>query len=136
VVANVEGLYALELHISFPNSVTQVIDADPSVPGVQLRDGDIFSGFDAYNVQNSADNLYGRIDYIRLVAGSEAGKDGGGTIAVIPLRGVTMGQGAMAFVEVVLCKRDGTSIFATYRDSRVNVGMSRHQPMKARQGEI
>jgi len=125
VIENVQGLYALELRISFPYSLTQVIDADPSVPGVQLRDGDIFNGFHAYNVQNSADNTLGQIEYIRLVAGSEVGKDGGGIIATIPLMGVATGQGVMAFVEVVLCTQDGVSIFATCWDSRVNVTSAR-----------
>jgi len=121
MVENVEGLYAVELRISFPSGLTQVIDADPSVPGVQLRDGDIFTGFDSYTIQNSANNTYGQIEYIRSVTGSELGKDGGGIIATIPLQGVAAGQGAMAFVEVVLCEREGISILATYRDSQVDI---------------
>jgi len=36
---------------------------------------------------------------------------------------VAAGQGVMAFVEVVLCERDGTSISATYRDSLVNIAV-------------
>jgi hypothetical protein len=128
MVENVEGLYALEIRISFPNSLAQVVDADPGVPGVQIRDGDIFSGFHAYTIQNSADNATGRIEYIRSIAGSDRGRDGSGIIATIPLRGVAAGQGVMAFVEVVLCERDGTSISATYRDSRVNITVQGSTP--------
>jgi len=121
VIENVKGLYALELYISFPYTLTQVVDMDPNVPGVQLRDGDVFSGFDAYTVQNDADNVNGRIVYIRLVAGSEMGKDGGGVIATLSLKGVAVGQGTLAFVDAALCTRDGTSILASYRDSWVSI---------------
>ena len=128
MVENVEGLYALEIRISFPNSLAQVVDADPGVPGVQIRDGDIFSGFHSYTIQNSADNTNGQIEYIHTITGSDHGKDGGGIIATISLQGVAQGQGVMAFVEVVLCERDGTSISATYRDSRVNITVQGSTP--------
>ena len=123
VVENVEDLYAVELRVSFPSSLIQVIDADSSVPGVQIRDGDIFSGFHAYTIKNGVNNTTGQIEYIRSVAGSRVGKDGGGVIAIISLQGVTAGRGVMAFIEVVLCEQDGTDIPADYRNNRSDINV-------------
>jgi len=110
VVEDIDGLYAIEIRISYPNGLVNVVDADPGEPGVQIVDGNIFDGFDTYTIQNSADNSTGVIEYIVSITASTTGKTGSGTIATIPLHGVTLGEAVMSFVEVVLCERDGTSI--------------------------
>jgi hypothetical protein len=121
VVDSVEGLFAVEIRVAFPSTLAQVVDADPSVSGVQIRPGNIFAGLDTFTVQNSVNNSLGQIEYIVSVVGSEVGKDGGGVIATIPLRGVAGGSGVMSFIEVILCERDGTGIPTTYRDSQLNI---------------
>ena len=110
LVENIDGLYAVEMRISFPNNLVNVVDAGPTVPGVQVAPGDIFAGFDTYTIQNSVDNATGVIEYIVSITASTTGKSGSGVIATIPLQGVALGDAVMSFIEVVLCERDGTSI--------------------------
>ena len=107
---NLEGVYAVEIRVSFPNSLVQVVDSDPGVTGVQIRDGDIFSGFDTYLIQNSADNSTGIIEYIISITGSQVGMSGNAFIATIPFESLAIGSAVMSFIEVLLCERDGTSI--------------------------
>jgi hypothetical protein len=110
VVEGIEGLYAVEVRISFPNTLVQVVDADAVAAGIQVQAGDIFGGFDTYVVQNRADNATGVIEYIVSITGSQVGASGGGTLLSIPLLGQAAGNAVLSFIEVVLCERDGTSI--------------------------
>jgi hypothetical protein len=121
VVENVTGLYAVELRVAFPNGLAQVVDANPSLPGVQIRDGNIFAGYDTYPIQNTANNSTGRIEYILSVTGSETGMTGSGIIASIPLQGLHLGNAAMSFVEVILAERDGTRISAVMNGGQVSL---------------
>jgi hypothetical protein len=120
-VDNVQGLYAVELRIAFPNSLVQVIDADATEPGVQIRRGNLFDEFDTYLIQNRAENAAGQIEYIISITGSQVGKSGSGIIATIPLQGVAGGDAVMSFVEVVLAERDGTSIPYTFVSRHVDI---------------
>jgi hypothetical protein len=113
VVEGIEGLYAVEVRVSFPSTLVQVVDADPIAAGTQVQAGDIFDGFDTYSVQNRANNTTGAIEYIVSITGSEVGANGGGTLLSIPLQGLVAGNAVLSFVEVVLCERDGTSIPVT-----------------------
>lgn len=110
VVENIQGLYAIEMRIAFPNSLVQVVDADPSVPGVQIQDGSVFDGFDTYPIQNSVDNSTGLIEYIISITGSDTGMVGSGVLATIPLHSAGLGNAVLSFVEIILCERDGTRI--------------------------
>jgi hypothetical protein len=123
VVEDIQGLYAVEMRISFPSNLVAVQDADPAVPGIQIARGNIFDGFDTYPIQNSADNSTGRIEYILSITGSRTGKSGSGIIATIPLQGLLAGDAVMAFVEIVLCERDGTSIQVDLGTGQVDVGV-------------
>jgi hypothetical protein len=120
-VDNVQGLYAVELRIAFPNSLVQVIDADATEPGVQIQRGDLFDEFDTYLIQNRAENTAGLIEYIISITGSQVGKSGSGIIATIPLQGIVGGDAVMSFVEVVLAERDGTSIPYTFVSNQVDI---------------
>ncbi|MCD6518678.1 MAG: DNRLRE domain-containing protein [Anaerolineae bacterium] len=121
VVENVVGLYAIELRMSFPNTLVQVIDADPTVPGVQIQPGNVFDGFDTYVIQNNVDNSTGVIEYIISITGSEVGFTGDAVIATISLDPLALGDAVMSFVEVVLCERDGTSIPVVLGDGQADV---------------
>ncbi len=120
-VDNVQGLYAVELRIAFPNSLVQVIDADAAEPGVQIQSGDLFEEFDTYLIQNRAENTAGLIEYVVSITGSQVGKSGSGIIATIPLQGMVGGDAVMSFVEVVLAERDGTSIPYIFVSNHVDI---------------
>ena len=121
VVENIEGLYAIEMRISFPNYLVAVMDADGAVPGIQIQGGNMFDGFDTYLIQNSADNGSGVIEYIISITGSDTGMSGGGTIATISFESVSLGSAVMSFTELVLCERDGTSIPVDFTPGQVVV---------------
>ncbi|MBC7234666.1 MAG: DNRLRE domain-containing protein [Chloroflexi bacterium] len=121
MVDNVQGLYAVELRVSFPNSLVHVVDADSAQLGTQIQPGDIFAGFDTYVIQNRADNATGLVEYIVSITGSLVGKTGSGTIATIPLQGLVEGEAVMSFVEVILAERDGTSIDFSYASTYVDI---------------
>jgi len=121
VVENIEGLYAIELRLSFPQDLVQVVDADPGIPGIQVGDGDIFDGFDKYTILNDADNGTGVIKYIVSIAGSSVGKNGSGVITTITLQSLALGSAQMSFEEVIFCERDGTSIPADLVEEEIDV---------------
>jgi len=126
MVENVEGLYAVEVRIAFPNSLAQVVDADPTVPDVQIQPGDIFSGFETYLIQNNANNATGFIEYIISITASTVGKNGSGIIATIPLQGLAIGHATLSFIEVILCEQDGTSIPVNLGTGQTDVDVVTH----------
>lgn len=109
-VDNVVDLHAVQLRITFPNGLVQVQDADPAIPGTQIRDGNIFDGLSTFTIINNADNARGVIEYTRSVNGNVAHADGSGVIAYIPFSAVALGDGTVAFVEAILLDPDGREV--------------------------
>lgn len=131
VVENVSDLYGAKVRISFPHNLAQVVDADAGMAGIQIAPGDLFDGFPTYTVLNGADNTRGSIEYIVSMMGVAGGvgsipaspgaKSGSGVLATIAFTAASpaAGSGMLAFAEVVLAERDGTSI--SYEDGQATI---------------
>lgn len=121
-VEGVTDLYGAEVHISFSPGVVQVVDADGNGGnGIQVAAGDLFSGKNAFNALNAANNSTGVIDYAISLLGEPAGVTGAGNLLSITFRGAGQGLSAVAFVSVMLASRVGGQITATSANGAITV---------------
>jgi len=123
VIENAVGLYAAEIHISFPAHLVQVQDAYPGVEGIQISPGNFFNGFDTYTIQNRVDSGANLIEYIVSITGSPVGVTGQGTLATISLFGQSPDTAMISFEEVILCERNGTSMMVHLPNEQVTVSV-------------
>lgn len=120
-VDGVEGLFAVELHLTYNSSILDVLDAGVE-PGIQIGAGDIFSGLPWHVDVNQVSEPAGTIDYVfSLDSGSADTAAGSGSLARIDFAGLQPGASAVAYVEAILARRGGQSIEHVLTDGVVRV---------------
>jgi hypothetical protein len=67
----VTGLYGLQYKVLFNPQVLQVLDADPSMDGVQIGGSELFQGYGKFET-NAVDNATGVITYVVTLVGEHA----------------------------------------------------------------
>jgi len=119
VVEDVISLCGAELHLTFDPVLLEVVDADPSTPGVQIQAG-TFPSPDLV-VQNSVDQVAGEIDFVTAQMPLREPVSGSGVLATITFRGKATGTFPLIFANVVLTTRNGEHIPATTQIGQVAV---------------
>jgi hypothetical protein len=89
-IANIQHLYAGEVHLQFDPSVVEVVDANPALDGVQISAGS-FPTPDSVLV-NQADNTSGTIDYAVTSVNPTLESNGTGVFCTITFRGKIAGR--------------------------------------------
>jgi hypothetical protein len=107
-VENVTGLAGAEVHLTFDPALLEVVDAEPSVDGVQIAHGDFLSP--DFVVQNTADETAGTVDYAIACMALDKAASGDGVLAQITFRGVATGKSTIAIQGVLLADKDGQPI--------------------------
>ncbi|MFN8498689.1 MAG: cohesin domain-containing protein [Anaerolineae bacterium] len=110
-VDSIENLYGVQLELGFDPQVLEVVDAYPTLPGVQISDGDFLIP-DA-SILNRVDNSSGTIEYAVSLRGSKPGVSGSGTLARITFRGRQAGVSRIMFTHVVLSDPQSAQIAVT-----------------------
>jgi len=120
-LANVTGLYALQMRLVFDPSHVQVVDVDPAQPGVQVGVGTILAGTDWQVLQNVADNTTGVISITASLTNQEASFDGSGSLVEVTFLGAALGSSAFQVDEVVLSDQQGLELAVTTHDGTLAV---------------
>ena len=119
-VADVQGLYGLEIHLRFDPAVVQVADADPGKDGIQVAAGDFLSA--DFVAQNRADNQAGTVDYAVTQVNPKEPKSGSGILLLIRFQGGAAGRATQLEVtNGILATRDGDVIPVTFKSGEVRV---------------
>jgi hypothetical protein len=119
-VENVTGLAGAEVHLTFDPALLEVVDAEPSVDGVQIAHGDFLSP--DFVVQNAADETAGTVDYAIACMALDKAASGNGVLAQITFRGVAKGKSTIAIQGVLLADKDGHPIEVETDPGRAVVG--------------
>jgi len=119
-VADVQGLYGYDLSLTFDPAAVQVVDADPSLDGVQVSRGTLLdSGFIAIN---TADNAAGTVRFVMTQLNPSEAKNGTGALVIVRLRGKLAGtHSPLTVTNAQLARRDGTPISLTLTAGAVQV---------------
>ena len=119
VVADVQGLYGLDVRLDFDPAQVEVLDADPEKEGVQIQPGDFL--FPDFVARNQADNQAGTIWFAITQLNPHEAVSGTGAVASITFRGKAAGTSSLSFTYRLLGTRQGNSIEAVTQDGQISV---------------
>jgi len=122
-VRDVADLYGVEFHLTFNPNLVEVQDADPTLPGVQIGVGSLFSGTQVAIAHNEASNIAGKVDFVASLRGVSP-FSGTEAVAVITWKGKTAGASPLTLVTTKLSDRNGQPRFHTPQNGEVVVGGS------------
>lgn len=129
-VQDVAGLYAADIHLSFDPAILQVQDANPSIPGVQIRPVESFfvPGFvikqKACNAADSGDpdcQEGGLVWYAAAQINPTPPATGSGPLAAITFKAVKVGESPLTFSYQQFSDSAGAVIPSTPQDGTVRV---------------
>lgn len=109
-VANITGLFGVELQLSYDPAIIEVVDADPGAPGTQVAPGAVFAGVEIFDVEN--ETASGQIKFSATRTAPTPPFDGTGSIIQITWRGKAVGQSTVTLDTVKLANTDGQPISA------------------------
>jgi len=119
-VENVEGLYGLDIRLSFDPAVVQVADADPNAGGLQVRPGDLLN-LD-FVLRNTADNKEGSIWFAMVQVNPSPEVSGSGIAFIVTFTGESAGSSTpLAIIHAEIVKRTGEGISAAIEDGVIRV---------------
>lgn len=101
-------LAGAEIHVGFDSELLEVVDADPSVDGVQIAHGDFLSA--DFVIQNDAAATAGRIDYAIACIPLDKAVSGEGVLARLTFRAVAEGEAQVTVDRVLLANARGESV--------------------------
>jgi hypothetical protein len=116
-VEDVTNLYGVEMQLTFDPTLVEVVDANPSKPGIQIQPGDFLSP--DWLLDNTADNANGSIDYALSQWDPSPPKSGSGVLAVITWRGKAVGTSPVHFTYVLLGAPGGVPISTSTQDGQI-----------------
>ena len=119
-VSNVENLYGYQAAVVFDPAVLEVVDSDPTEPGVQVELGSFLHP--DFVRQNSADNGAGAIICVVSQLAPAAPVSGSGVLFTIHFRGKATGLSDVRFTDLRLARSDGIEISVVRQNAQVSVG--------------
>jgi hypothetical protein len=93
-VEDASTVYSYFLRIYFNPAILQIQDADLSLPGVQVKDGDFFYKPQSITTSNWVDNSSGVVTYINSFIDPTMSVSGSGKLISFELQAVALGTGA------------------------------------------
>ncbi len=119
-VENVQALYGLDIRIGFDPAVVEVVDADATQAGVQVRPGDLLSV--DFMIRNTADNAQGTIWYALTQLNPTEPVSGSGTVFIILFKGKQRGAtSALTITYQKMATRTGEAIPASVVNGEIRV---------------
>lgn len=116
---DVEDVYALEIQLEFDSLVLNVLDADGSQTGVQIRPGSCPQP--GFVVVNEVNNVSGIIDYAITQINPQFPCDGG-DVAKIEFQCVGNGVSEVSFKSSTISDRDGIPIEHNIQSGKIECG--------------
>jgi hypothetical protein len=118
-IAQVSGLYGVQVHLRFDPQAIEIVDADPTRDGVQLESG-TFPAPD-FVALNQVDNLAGTIDYAVTQLSPREPREGSGVAAHIIVRAKQPSTTQIEIVEFILTDTAAGVIDAVGENSQIEV---------------
>jgi len=119
MLADIHGLYGVEIHLAFDPEALEVVDAAPDTEGVQLEPGTLPAP--DFVVQNEVDNGAGTIDYaVTQLPPSNPG-EGSGVVARVTFRAKKPSVSLVRFERFLLADTIGGNIDARPQDGQIKV---------------
>lgn len=118
-VNNAYELYAVDVIIRFDPTKIQVIDADPSVDGVQVGLGSFLDP--GLLLFNTVDNQQGTIHFAMSQYNPSEPKSGDGVLLVLNFSGISEGESALTMTDLMCASNEGNEIPSQARNSTLTV---------------
>lgn len=120
VVENVQGLYGVDVSLTFDPTAVEVLDSNPNLDGVQVGFGKFLdSGF---VLLNRVDNELGQVRFAMTQLYPSQAKNGSGILVVLKLRGKQVGAtSALTISEAVLAGQGGNELVPAISSGSVAV---------------
>lgn len=129
-VNNAEGLFGVDVKVSFDPRIVEVVDASADMPGVQILSGnmpDVSRGAGLIQV-NSVDVTAGTISYAAVRLNPAQPQSGSGIVASVTFRGKASGTSQINFVSAVLSDETAHPISAEMVGGQIRCTCSGPQP--------
>jgi hypothetical protein len=118
-VEQVSELFGAQIHLTFDPEVLEVVDADPSVEGIQVEPGTLPTP--DFVVQNMADNQAGTVDYALTQLKPSEPRTGNGLLARVTFRGKRAASTQILLEQFMLADVEGKAIEALPQHAQVRV---------------
>jgi hypothetical protein len=126
-VSEVTDLYAFNITLTYDPTVVEVVDADPTLDGVQAGLGLFLEP--GFVLRNAADNTAGTLRFALTQLNPSPAKSGSGHLIVIKLRGKQLSGGSPLNLTLAeLAQRDGTLLATTPSGGHISVGAAEVSP--------
>lgn len=109
-ILDAENIFGFELHLSYDPTVVHVVDADPSVAGIQLFPGDMYEVSQGFMVANEADNQAGKAQIAFTLLAPAPPLAGDGTLVIVEIEAIGEGTSEIDLEEVILASLDGEAL--------------------------
>ena len=114
-INNVEKLFGVDIKVSYDPNILEVVDSNPTTPGVQVQQGDLpdVSGGQGLIQVNNVDAATGTVSYAAVRLNPAPAQSGSGTIATITFKGKGVGTSAVTIASAILADVTASQIEAT-----------------------
>ncbi|MBN1813563.1 MAG: hypothetical protein JXA14_17120 [Anaerolineae bacterium] len=109
-VTNATDVFGAEVSLGFDPAHLQVVDADTTTEGIQLRSGAFLPAEDGFIVANRADNGSGTALYALTLLSPAVPSFGQGDLVTVVFRAVSEGEAYVTLEDVVLASPRGTAL--------------------------
>lgn len=111
-IQDVVDLYGADVRLAFDTSIAQVVDADPSLPGIQIQPLASFMA-PGFVIKKEADNAAGTVWYAATQLSPSPPVSGSGPLARVTFRSVAPGSFTLAVTSAQLSAAGGIPIPVT-----------------------
>lgn len=118
-VEDIEGLYAIDLEMTFDPQLLEAQDADPSAPGVQMGLGGFLDP--GLLLFNSVDNESGEIRFVMSQVNPSEPKSGDGILLVVYFKGIKEGESPLTITNLQTSDQAGVEILTEKVESPISV---------------
>lgn len=122
-INDVTDLFGVDVRLTYDTDVLEVVDANPSAPGVQVASGDLpdVSAGAGYVQINAVDVDTGAISYAAIRLSPAPAQSGSGVIASVTFRGKAAGTSPVTLVAVALSDKTADQIPAVPVSGEIEV---------------
>lgn len=107
VMADVVNLYGVEFHLRYDPKLVEIVDADASLPGIQITPGPAFAAGKGFVALNQVDTAEDTINLAATRLNPAPALFGRAVVASFSIKPLAAGELRLAFDQVLLADRNG-----------------------------
>jgi len=121
VLADVVNLYGVEFHLRYNPKLVEIVDADTSLPGVQITPGPAFTSGKGFVALNHVDMTEGTIDLAATRLNPAPALFGRAVVASFSAKPLAAGELHLTYDQVLLADRNGNPMRVQDHEIRLAV---------------